>query len=108
MLLKLKYIVFSTSLGYMAGNMNVSRFKLSEALATYYFYPCKYVLIYAMFCFSEEKDMDASLDSFLAKYTSEDNASFNEILEESERRHRQKHAWLFEKEGQQQEVGLPG
>ena len=44
------------------------------------------------------------LDKFLAKHTSEDNASFREILEESEQRKRDKQAWLFEKEGQQDKV----
>ncbi|XP_070206069.1 splicing factor ESS-2 homolog isoform X2 [Littorina saxatilis] len=39
------------------------------------------------------------LDNFLARHTSEDNASFAEILEDNERRRQEKHAWLFEKEG---------
>ncbi|KAH9525453.1 Splicing factor ESS-2 [Bulinus truncatus] len=43
----------------------------------------------------------ASLDSFLARNTSEDSASFAEILKESERKHRLKHAWVFEKEKEQ-------
>ncbi|XP_076106324.1 splicing factor ESS-2 homolog isoform X1 [Mytilus galloprovincialis] len=39
-----------------------------------------------------------SLDQYLAKNTSEDNASFTEILEETQQKHRDKHAWLFESE----------
>ncbi|XP_052074632.1 splicing factor ESS-2 homolog isoform X2 [Mytilus californianus] len=39
-----------------------------------------------------------SLDQYLAKNTSEDNASFTEILEETQQKHRDKHAWLFENE----------
>ncbi|CAG5135367.1 unnamed protein product [Candidula unifasciata] len=55
---------------------------------------------------TDEKDNDApklSLDSFLSKNTSEDSASFVEILSEAERKHRMKHAWLFEKEQEQQQ-----
>jgi len=43
------------------------------------------------------------LDRFLAKNTSEDNVSFAEIMKEAEKKHRNKHAWLFEKEQQQLE-----
>lgn len=46
------------------------------------------------------------LDSFLAKNTSEDSASFVEILNESDRKHRLKHAWLFEKEKEQLAVSI--
>ena len=49
-------------------------------------------------------DEGLGLDRFLAKHTSEDNASFTEILEESERRRQEKHAWLFEKEDIQDQV----
>ncbi|RUS70562.1 hypothetical protein EGW08_021676 [Elysia chlorotica] len=38
------------------------------------------------------------LDSFLAQNTSEDSASFAEILRESDIKHRHKHQWLFDKE----------
>ncbi|KAL4222927.1 DiGeorge syndrome critical region protein 14 [Mactra antiquata] len=38
------------------------------------------------------------LDSFLSKNTSEDNDSFGQILEESDKKHKEKHAWLFENE----------
>lgn len=39
-----------------------------------------------------------SLDQYLSKNTSEDNASFSEILEETQQKHRDKHSWLFENE----------
>ncbi|XP_069136281.1 splicing factor ESS-2 homolog [Argopecten irradians] len=45
----------------------------------------------------KEKDL-ASLDRYLAKNTSEDNASFAEILEETKKKEREKHAWLYENE----------
>ncbi|KAK7499042.1 hypothetical protein BaRGS_00009589, partial [Batillaria attramentaria] len=51
---------------------------------------------------NSDKD-DLSLDGFLAKHTSEDNASFADILAESERKQREKHAWLFEQEKKQDE-----
>ncbi|GFN99431.1 Dgcr14-like protein [Plakobranchus ocellatus] len=38
------------------------------------------------------------LDTFLARNTSEDSASFADILRESELKHRHKHQWLFDKE----------
>lgn len=39
-----------------------------------------------------------SLDSFMAAYTSEDNASFSEILEKQNAERRQKYAWIYEKD----------
>ena len=45
---------------------------------------------------------DISLDRFLAKNTSEDNASFEKIMEESKIRIREKYAWLFEAENNQE------
>ena len=53
---------------------------------------------------SEKKEAKQHLDSFLSKNTSEDNASFVEILEENEKKHREKHAWLFENEESRTEV----
>ena len=44
------------------------------------------------------------LDKFLARNTSEDNVSFVEIMNEAEKKHRLKHAWLFDKEQQQLNV----
>lgn len=39
-----------------------------------------------------------SLDRFLHKHTSEDNASFEVMVAEAERRHREKHAWMYRDE----------
>ena len=39
-----------------------------------------------------------SLDQFLSKYQSEDDASFGEIMDKAAEEHRQKHAWLYAKE----------
>ena len=44
------------------------------------------------------------LDQYLAKNTSEDNASFSEILEETQKKHRDKHSWLFDNEKSRTEV----
>lgn len=41
------------------------------------------------------------LDSFLARNTSEDSASFDELLKESERKRQLKHEWVFQKEKEQ-------
>lgn len=38
------------------------------------------------------------LDTFFSKNTSEDNESFVEILAETQKKHREKHSWLFENE----------
>lgn len=48
-----------------------------------------------------EKAENVSLDEYLSKNTSEDNASFGDILKETQRKHREKHAWLYEKEEKQ-------
>nr|CAG4638517.1 EOG090X07SU [Cyclestheria hislopi] len=39
-----------------------------------------------------------SLDEFLFKHTSEDNESFEEIMDEAKRKHRAKYAWLYDSE----------
>lgn len=44
-----------------------------------------------------------SLDEYLSKNTSEDNASFGDILKATQQKHREKHAWLYEKELKQDE-----
>jgi len=41
-----------------------------------------------------------SLDKFMAQHTSEDNASFNEIVEASNKRRRVMKPWLFEDKNQ--------
>lgn len=46
------------------------------------------------------------LDAYLSKNTSEDNESFAQILEESDKKHREKHAWLFENEANRKEVDI--
>lgn len=43
----------------------------------------------------EEVDLELSLGAFQAKYTSEDNASFNDLLDSQNAKERQKHAWLW-------------
>jgi len=40
-------------------------------------------------------DTQQSLDSYMAKYTSEDNASFNDMLDTSNRHKRQMYAWAW-------------
>nr|CAG4640942.1 EOG090X07SU [Eulimnadia texana] len=51
-----------------------------------------------------EEDSKESLDEFLAKYTSEDNESFEEIMDEAKRKHRVKYAWLYEAEAKAKEI----
>ncbi|XP_005102187.1 splicing factor ESS-2 homolog [Aplysia californica] len=51
-----------------------------------------------------EEEMETpkmKLDSFLARNTSEDSASFSELLKESERKRQLKYEWLFQKEKEQ-------
>ncbi len=40
----------------------------------------------------------------MAKVTSEDNASFADIMKEHEEKHRIKHAWLYEQEEEKKQV----
>ncbi|XP_049594171.1 splicing factor ESS-2 homolog [Syngnathus scovelli] len=59
----------------------------------------------------EEKELP-SLDSFMAKNTSEDNASFEQIMELAEDKEKMKHAWLYEAEAEfkqrhEQNLALP-
>ncbi|XP_014783666.1 splicing factor ESS-2 homolog [Octopus bimaculoides] len=49
---------------------------------------------------SERLHLD-TLDNYLSKHTSEDNASFAEILKETQRKHKEKHSWLYEQEEKQ-------
>lgn len=60
---------------------------------------------------SEDKDLP-SLDRFLAKNTSEDNASFEQIMELAEDKDKLRHAWLYEAENEynerhEQNLALP-
>ncbi|KAI0694906.1 nuclear protein DGCR14 [Cytidiella melzeri] len=41
-------------------------------------------------------DTNLSLDNFQARYTSEDNSSFTQILEEENRRRREKYSWAWD------------
>lgn len=50
-----------------------------------------------------EKDLP-SLDRFLAKHTSEDNESFEQIMELAEDKNKLRHAWLYEAENEFREV----
>ena len=51
---------------------------------------------------------DMSLDAFMATHTSEDNASFAEILEGINKRKRERHAWLHNQvKDKEQEVPPP-
>lgn len=55
----------------------------------------------------EEESADAlpGLDTFLAKHTSEDNASFEQIMEVAEEKEKARHAWLYEAEEEFAQVG---
>ncbi|XP_063000044.1 splicing factor ESS-2 homolog [Elgaria multicarinata webbii] len=60
----------------------------------------------------ESKDVLPSLDSFLAKHTSEDNASFEQIMEAAEEKEKARHSWLYEAEEEfaqrhQEQLALP-
>lgn len=46
------------------------------------------------------------MDRFLAKNTSEDNASFEQIMDLAEDKEKLKHAWLYEAENEFRQVGL--
>lgn len=52
---------------------------------------------------SKKQDSDLSLDKFLVKNTSEDNASFEQIMDTAAQKHREKYKWLYEKELEQKE-----
>lgn len=52
----------------------------------------------------EDKEPLPSLDAFLTRYTSEDNASFQEIMEVAKEKERARHAWLYEAEDEFEKV----
>ena len=52
---------------------------------------------------SKKDESDLTLDKFLVKNTSEDNASFEQIMETSMQKHREKYQWLYEREQEQKE-----
>ena len=56
--------------------------------------------------FPEISNSSLTLDKYLAKHTSEDNASFEDIMKVSEEKHRQKHGWLYEAEKRHQQEQL--
>ena len=45
-----------------------------------------------------EKSNNVGLDQFMSKYTSEDNESFEKILQRTDEDHKKKYAWLYEAE----------
>lgn len=52
----------------------------------------------------EEKEPLPSLDVFLSRYTSEDNASFQEIMEVAKEKSHARHAWLYQAEEEFEKV----
>ncbi|KAF9960791.1 DiGeorge syndrome critical region protein 14 [Mortierella alpina] len=48
----------------------------------------------------DDVDTSLSLDQFQARYTSEDNASFNEIVEKINARKKEKYRWMYDQEEQ--------
>lgn len=50
---------------------------------------------------NNKEEKKVSLDEFLQKYTSEDNASFEIIKKEAEKQHKQKYPWLYKDEYQE-------
>lgn len=56
---------------------------------------------------NEEKELPC-LDRFLAKNTSEDNASFEHIMDLAKDKEKLKHSWLYEAEAEYKQVSLCG
>lgn len=52
------------------------------------------------------KPSDTNLDSYLSKYHSEDDASFAELMEKTQQKHREKYAWLYEQEQKAKQYAL--
>jgi protein DGCR14 len=55
---------------------------------------------------TNESRPEIGLDDFLNKYTSEDNASFGQIMEEARKRHQTKYPWLYADEQEQKQLVL--
>lgn len=52
------------------------------------------------------KPSDAGLDAYLSKYHSEDDASFAELMEKTQQKHKEKYAWLYEQEEKAKQYAL--
>lgn len=94
-------IIHPLTLIYWHGKEEINRVEL---FSPQFFHVKHDFITYLKKYFTDNIDAFSGLDSFLAKHTSEDNASFDDILTESERKRQDKHAWLFEKESHQEEV----
>lgn len=57
---------------------------------------------------NENNLINTNLDKFLSKHTSEDNASFNFLIEQQNKLKRQKYSWIFEKETKPDQLLLTG
>lgn len=51
-----------------------------------------------------DNETKTGLDTYLCTHTSEDNASFEEMMEETEQRQRIKYSWLYEEESKNQSI----
>jgi protein DGCR14 len=60
------------------------------------------------FTASKKKEDTLKLDQFLANFSSEDNASFEELMSEEDRRRRIRHAWMYEAARRHARCYLPG
>lgn len=52
------------------------------------------------------KPSDTNLDKYLSKYHSEDDASFAELMEKTQQKHKEKYAWLYEQEEKAKQYAL--
>lgn len=72
----------------------------------------KTIFIHTVFLDSKDDDKEEKelpcLDRFLAKNTSEDNASFEHIMEMAEDKEKLRHSWLYEAEAEFKEVWMCG
>lgn len=58
-------------------------------------------------CSTTEEEKKISLDEFLNNNTSEDNASFEDMIVQAEKRHRLKYSWLYEAEEKMKQLQGP-